>query len=236
MIEDLTQFIPDDLLEESGSVFYSGRNAFRSTFPLYILGLNPGGSPERQASETIAWHTNKVLEIVPDDWSAYRDESWCGAMPGTYRMQPRVLHLMNQLGMSAGDVPASNVVFLRSQRERAIKTEFQALADSCWQFHQAAIEQLQPRVILCFGRTAGKYVRDRLRAHQQVGEFVEANNRKWRSRSYRNPSGVAIVVATHPSIADWTAPATDPSPLVMELLAQVAAESIPVARPAMRDG
>jgi len=34
-----------------------------------------------------------------------------------------------------------------------------------------------------------------------------------------NTEGIAVVVATHPSIADWTTPAADPSPLVKSMLA-----------------
>ena len=219
MIEDLARLIPENLLHVSGSVFYSGRNAFRSTSPLYVLGVNPGGSPEAQSGETIAWHTNKILTVEPDDWSAYRDESWRNAPPGAGGMQPRVLHMMRRTGFAPGDVPASNVIFPRSQREGIIKHEFASLANACWQFHKAAIELLRPRVILCFGGTAGGYVRDKLKASKQVSEFVESNNRRWRSSTHLGFNGIFVVTATHPSIADWTAADTDPSHLVVEALA-----------------
>lgn len=45
--------IKTDILTRSGSVFYSGRSAFSRPASLYLLGLNPGGSPERQAAETV---------------------------------------------------------------------------------------------------------------------------------------------------------------------------------------
>lgn len=42
-IENFAELVPKELLNESGSVFYSGRAAFSGHKALYILGLNPGG-------------------------------------------------------------------------------------------------------------------------------------------------------------------------------------------------
>jgi hypothetical protein len=219
MIEDFAKLIPKKLLRQSGSVFYSGRNAFAAPASLYILGLNPGGCPEKQADETVPCHTRKVMQDEPDDWSAYRDESWRNAIPGTSGMQPRVLHLLRQIGMAPGDIPASNVVFVRSQRESALGANFQALADLCWPFHDAIVRKLRARVILCFGRTAGDYVRKKLGASVMIDQFVENNKRKWKSCSYKSAQGAVLIVATHPSIADWTNTASDPTRLVLDVLA-----------------
>ena len=218
-IEELAARIPTGLLERSGKVFYSGRNAFSSTCPLYMLGVNPGGSPDNHATDTIASHTNSVVHILSNDWSAYRDESWEGAKPGTYGMAPRVLHLLQHLGLSPGAVPASNLVFARSRREADIhRNDMTAMANECWAFHEHAIELLRPRVVLCFGQTAGAYVRRRLGADRLIGEFVEQNNRRWTSRAFATSSGVNVVVATHRSIANWCAPSTDVTPLVQKAL------------------
>src|SRR4051794_40327822 len=83
MIDELFRSVPVELLNESGTVFYSGRDAFSNPSGLYVLGLNPGGSPVDQARETPSWHTNRVLHQEPNNWSAYRDESWEGAHAGT---------------------------------------------------------------------------------------------------------------------------------------------------------
>ena len=218
-IEALAQHIPSNLLQLSGSVFYSGRNAFLPQRPLYILGLNPGGCPEELASNTIGHQVNSVITTSQDDWSAYRDESWQGAQPGKHGMAPRVLHLLEKLRLNAGTVPASNLVFVRSRREAGIRrNEMQILADCCWPFHQAVIELTQPRAILCFGKTTGMYVRERLIAHELIGEFVERNNRRWKSQSFTGMGGIKVIVGTHPSIADWCAPNTDISQLVADSL------------------
>ena len=159
-------------------------------------------------------HTANVIENTLNDWSAYRDESWQGAPPGTWGMQPRVLHLIKNLGYTPEEVPASNIIFLRSRRESSIRNQVLNLANECWPFHQAVIEKLTPEIIVCFGKTSGKYVCKKLGAKKQIDEFIETNNRKWRSTAYISANGTKVIVATHPSIADWAAKNTDPIPMI----------------------
>ncbi|MDE0671952.1 MAG: hypothetical protein OXH72_09450 [Caldilineaceae bacterium] len=94
MIEDFAKNIPLDLQHKLGIVLYSGRSAFSGHRKLYILGLNPGGDPTKQANKTVAWHTSKVLREKPDMWSEYSDACWEGKSSGKHGMQPRLLHLL----------------------------------------------------------------------------------------------------------------------------------------------
>jgi hypothetical protein len=149
-----------DIRSRSGSIFYSGRSAFSHPTPLYVLGLNPGGNPERQATETVDAHL-KQFYIQDPDWSAYADERWEGRAPGTCGMQPRVLHMFTQLGLDPQRVPASNVVFIRSRNEAALRAEKQHLLEVCWPVHAAVITSLDVSTIVCFGGTAGIWVRIR---------------------------------------------------------------------------
>jgi hypothetical protein len=210
--------IPPNLMGESGKVFYSGRSAFSRPSTLYVLGVNPGGDPESYAHETVRSHTRRVIQDLPADWSAYRDESWEGATPGSHGMAPRVLHLFAKLGLDPACVPASNLIFVRSRREEQIKHRLAELSDQCWAFHALVIEKLKPRVILCLGTSAGDHVRGKLGAHRLVDQFVEQNARRWTSRTFESDAGIRVVVATHPSIADWRANSTDPSRLVAHAL------------------
>lgn len=218
MIETFAARIPAPLLPRSGKVFYAGRMAFSRPSALYVLGVNPGGDPSESEAETVENHTTAVLNSYPEDWSAYRDERWKGAAPGTYGMAPRVLHLFTELGVNPGSVPSSNLVFARSRREGDMGDEMKTLADQCWQFHSLVIDKIRPRAILCLGKTAGQYVRNKVGANTLRAEFVERNNRRWRSELFVNPTGLRVVVATHPSIADWSTPSTDPTPLIREAL------------------
>lgn len=61
--------VDPDLYDRSGKVFYSGRAAFGAPSALYLLGLNPGGSPV-QAEQTIgrnleAWRSRRPLVRLP---------------------------------------------------------------------------------------------------------------------------------------------------------------------------
>ena len=217
-MEDFVELIPSELMDASGAAFYAGRRAFETPSRLYLLDANPGGSCLRQAGETVKWHCNKVLYNEPDNWSAYRDESWEDATPGTGGIQPRVLTLLEDLHLNPGTVPASNLVFLHSPIETLVHGDFDELAERCWGFHQGVLDRLGTRVILCFGRTTGDWVRMRLDAHEQVGAFVEETGSRWTSRAYKNADQLTVVVATHPSRADWRARGTDPTQLVREAL------------------
>lgn len=218
MIDELYRSVPTHLLNESGTVFYSGRDAFSNPSRLYLLGLNPGGSPIEQVGETLSWHSDRVLHNEPANWSAYRDESWRGEVPGTSGMQPRVLHALSELGLDPGRVPSSNLIFVRTAREVGLKGRIFALADACWAFHERVIDTLEIDVVLCFGRTSGEWVRSKLGANELVETFVENNARRWKSQSFRNKSGAGVVVATHPSIAAWNSATADPTYLVEHLL------------------
>jgi hypothetical protein len=136
-------------------------------------------------------------------------------------MQMRVLHLLHRLHLEPTRTPASNLVFVRSARATGLEDRLFDLEELCWPFHQNVIEQLGVRVVLCFGKDCGQIVCEKLQAKVPVDQFVEANNRRWSTTAFTNSGKLAVVVATHPSIADWTSPATDPSPLVERVIAGI---------------
>ena len=217
MIEDFAKNIPSHLQHKSGIVFYSGRAAFSGRRELYILGLNPGGDPIKQACETVAWHTFKVLNEKPDTWSEYSDESWGDNPPGKYRMQLRIQHLLKNLDLKPGEVPSSNIVFERSRKASDI-VNWQQLTEACWPFHCAVIRQLQPRVILCLGEKTANFIRKKTRAHNLIDCFVENNDRRWKSICFANHEGLKVIRVAHPSRANWKNPKADPSDLVLRAL------------------
>ena len=214
-IEEFAALVPDCLLDKPGRVFYSGRKAFESPSDLYVLGLNSSGDPQRE-NETVREHFHKVIKCDPDNWSRYED--------GTNPFHKRMRYLFNRLGLVPGEVPASNLVFLRSRREENIPTsDLEGLAGTCWNFHQAVIDRLGVRVIVCLGRRSGERVRKRLMANRETDRFIEENKRGWTSLTYRNSYGVSVVQLTHPSVADWTSCPSDPTGLVVRALEWAAA-------------
>ena len=131
-----------------------------------------------------------------------------------------MLHLLRGLDRDPRRVPASNVVFVRTAREADLAAEKRALLSACWPVHQAVIDGLNVRSILCFGGTAGAWVREALNAHEMTGSFVERNAIRWTSLAHVNAEGVCVITLTHPSIAKWDAPTTDPVPFVRAMLAR----------------
>ena len=216
-IDEAVAKLPAQMMSRSGSLFYSGRAAFHGTHDLYILGLNPGGSPVTQADETIARDVADWRDL-PEHWSAYLDESWQEKQPGTHGMQPRMRHMFDQLGLDLRAVPASNVVFVRSATEAALAAEKATLLAQCWPVHDAVIRQLRVRTILCLGTTSGRWTREVIGADRLIDRFQEKNARGWASEAHVAPDGRAVVTVTHPGRADWRNAAADPTPLVRAVL------------------
>ena len=187
MIEEFAKLVPELLLDKSGEVFYSGRRAFGAPSELYILGANPGGTPEGMPDSTVSRHINQVLYDKPANWSAYRDESWYGRAPGKSLMQRGVLHLFKRLQLNPGEVPASELVFLCSKSLAEIP--FERLAEQCWPFHQAVIDRLGVKVVVCIGKRAGKFVRRQLNAHKPIDWFSERNKRGWKAIPIKATAG-----------------------------------------------
>ena len=219
VIDAALDAVPSSLLCRSGSIFYTGRAAFSAPSELYILGLNPGGDPVAQAAQTVGANRLKFRE-GPPSWSEYA-ASWGGAPPGTWGMQPRVLHLLTALKLEPRAVPASNVVFVRSSTEAMLHGEKNDLMRACWPVHHAVIEALAVRVILCFGSTAGRWVRHELAAQESVDCYQEGNERRWTSEAHRAPDGRKVITLTHPGRANWCNSQSDPTALVQRALGSV---------------
>ena len=46
----------------------------------------------------------------------------------------------------------------------------------------------------------------------------QINKRNWKTQVYKNENNVKVIIATHPSIADWTNIKTDPSLIIKKHL------------------
>lgn len=218
-IDALLVGLDPSILERSGSVFYSGRAAFSAKCPIYILGLNPGGDPEAKRDETISADMAQFRDQSAD-WSAYLDESWEGRRPGTQGMQPRVLHLIETLGLHPHRVPASNVVFVRSRTEAQLDHEKETLLRAFLPIHRVVIAATDPKVLVCFGATAGKWMRDAFNANLLIDEYRENNYRGWKSQCHIAADGRMVATLSHPSRANWCNPDSDPSILIKRALSR----------------
>jgi hypothetical protein len=217
MIEQITECIDPELRKMSGKVFYSGRTAFSGAARVYVLGNNPGGDPVEKVAATVGADIDSVLSRKPAEWSAYCDESWGGRPAGDHPLQRRLRHLLSGLELDPRHVPASNLMFVRSRRSADLRADADALIEKCWPMHEAVLATLRPEALICLSVDTGKRLRARLNASRHIGSFEERNNRRWQSHARRTRSGLIVFGLTHPSIANWTNPRTDPSPMVRAL-------------------
>lgn len=215
-VQHAVQQLPDWVKDASGAVFYTSRAAFSQPSDLYILGLNPGGDPAQLSAATIR---NNLDEWFASDreYSEYLDGVW-GKVPGEHGLQPRVRHLFERLGRNLRSTPASNLIFTRSRTEALIGRSKVEVVQACWPVHQAVIDTLRVKTVICFGRTSGDWTRSMMNAHSEFDSFQEQNRRRWKSRAYRGACDRIVISLTHPSRADWAVESTDPSALVRKIL------------------
>ena len=221
--------IPESLKSKSGAIFFSGVSSFSSPADLYILGMNPGGgSPTDTPESSISKHIEDVLYHKRPDWFGYKDDSWGGHVSGKHFLQRNVLHLLKESEISVREVPASEVVFLKSkgigELEKHYGKSYEELADECWPFHKAVIAQLGIRVVAVYGKRSGEYVRKRLNAKKKVGEFSAPRGKgKITSGAYRNEAGLTVVNLWFPGIGNpyWITEGKDPTGLVVNALKEV---------------
>ena len=225
MIEELVKRIPPSMLNLPGGVLHTGRRAFDNPAEIYILDYHPGSNPE-QFPETVAEQIHRVLNQEPEEWSAYRDESWQGQPEGGRPQQKRVAYLCESLGLNPGIIPAAQLIFRRwdaaSTPAAAVERQW---AEDCWPFHQAVIDRLEIRIVVCLGSAARNWALKKEREKtgvmpEPVDKFVADN--KWAWRSYVYPAGDRYIVSlTHPVWTNWINPAADPTPMVRRALAKV---------------
>ncbi|MCI4665901.1 MAG: uracil-DNA glycosylase family protein [Neomegalonema sp.] len=206
------ELIPASLLDVSGKAYYS--RAFDRPSSVYLLGANPGGDPSEER-ETVREHTAKFLQST-EPRNEHLDDAWKPSGPTP--LQRRMRHLGERCDLDLRAVPTSNLVFQRT-RKLADLGGLRPAADPCWPFHQAVIAQLGVRVVICLGGEVGEYVARRMGADRVVDEFTETHARRsWRSWARANGDGAFVISLTHPGRADWTAPESDPSPMVARIL------------------
>lgn len=212
-IEKFAELVPESLMEKPGRVFYSGRKAFESPRDIYLLGINSGGDPA-DATDRVKDNVESILNRPEmENWSRYRE----GANDFHKRLRR---HFFKYLGLDPCEVPASNLVFLRSQSEQTLKTTaIRRLARKCWPFHKEVIRKLGVKVVVCLGKqNCGDLVRDFLKADSgPIDSFIEKNRRGYESLTFKNMYGLQVVQLTHPS-RFWTSQASVPTELVKRAL------------------
>ena len=214
-LKDYIAMIPPELIEENGAAFISGAASFGRQHPLMIVSANPGGDIESHAGWSIRYDCETVRDFWPEDCHGYIDGyRWPDSQIRHWTGGARVAHLVANIGYNLREVPTQHLVFLRSSRLSALHANYEDAVSLCWPVMAVRIEEWRPRVIIALGGKAGDSVLARLGGGELTHEFTEDNARHWKSRLCRSSAGPRLAVLTHPGIADWTAPSTDPSDLI----------------------
>ena len=212
-LETFARLVPESLLDCSGEVFYSGRSAFSGSRPVYLLGYNPGSDPGGNRS-TVRVSIEEACSRKTDRFSLYYQDWGPGRLKD---MQRSIKHFFLDSGLCPELTPSSNCVFVRSRDARAIRSaKRHQLEDACWPFHEAVIEQLGVKAILCMGDHAYKAVRRRFRPANLIDEQPWSATQA--HRAYRTASGMRLCQLVHPSYGHWQCPKYNPTPLVRRLL------------------
>lgn len=220
-LETFARLVPESLLDCSGEVFYSGRAAFSSYRPVYLLGYNPGSDAavDRAPGDelnTIRSSIEKACAWNDDRFSLYYQE-WEKGRSQT--MQMGIKRFFADTGLCPGLTPSSNCFFVRSPVIGSIPTATRRRhEDACWPFHEAVIEQLRVKAILCMGGDAYDTVRRRFTITKQVDELPDSWHPPRMHRAVATESGMLIFKLTHPSRGHWQFERNNPAPLVRRVL------------------
>lgn len=213
--------IPEALLTRSGRVFYCGRKTLlQPTSKIYLLGLNPGGDPDKMQDKSIKSDLIETLNKRPENYSAYLDDNWEGRPKGQAPLQRRVSHLFRKIDRDLRETLSSNLIFARSRIAGDISIEFNYLAEQCWPMHEMLLRQHSFDAIVCLGHQTADFLAKKLGPTQTIATFTEANNRGWKSRTYATAYGPTLLSLTHPGRANWLNPSADPSNMVSSVLTQ----------------
>lgn len=133
------------LIDESGAVLYAGASTLRPG-PVYLLGLNPGGSEGPSLRNSIA--------ASKREHNAYLDEEWAPGgrwqPKGQATLQRRIQGLCARMKLDTRQVPASNLVFTRSSRLNK-HLGFEEALKLCLPVHEIFVGTIRPHFLMTFG-------------------------------------------------------------------------------------
>jgi hypothetical protein len=190
------------ILPRSGEVLYSAAATLRPG-SVYLLGLNPGGSPEdpRLRELTIA---KSLADLPTKTTNSYLDTTWVGRG----LLQSRVIGLLKALDLDVKDVAASNLSFVRSKEAKTGQIRF--FADVCWPVHEKILEIVKPRLVLAYGDETYWYLAKQLGGRNHAK--YRCGHGSWSCRNFAVGGRFQVAsvphlswyaISNHPEVVDW---------------------------------
>jgi hypothetical protein len=203
------------MLDECGSVLISAEATLRQSdrSDIYFLGLNPGGD----TSQDIFGGFPTVYESLAlsrmgvsgwdQDWSRKGASFEAGHAP----IQSRFKHIASFLGLSYGEILATNLVFARSRRFKVLP-QLEDQIEACLPVHEVMMEIVRPSRLWVMGNTdsAG----GALKVHSDV-EWRSAKHANWSiGRGTVEFCGRTLTLCHTPHLSLWDATAEDKQELL----------------------
>lgn len=200
------------LLDQHGAVLYSAEETLDSAEetlaregPVYLLGLNPGGSESSTLRDSIA--------ASRAGHNAYLDEEWAPGghvqPKGQATLQRRVQALCAAMGCDTRAVPASNLVFTRSTRT-GMHLDYAGALKLCLPVHHIFLKAIRPAFLMTFGSM--DYFRQAVTVTQS--ESRSAEHGTWQAhRGRATVAGQEVAFGNVPHMSLW---ASDKRPAVIE--------------------
>lgn len=245
------------IYKEQGRVFQSNPYLFTKRAQIYIVGLNPNlfqygnamnamkmnfekknvNYRHKNMVSTIEKHTMRLLKSDPAfirTYSPYIHERMGTKETSLQQSFKMFFDDLKDMGITSTNTPISNIVFIRTNSENALKQQFNQngindIIDSCWKFHSKALSFIQPKIILTFSSMARDTIQKKLggvwnsvyeSSFKTSGQILRYSVVMRQGTNIRSPGSCDIIFyVTHPSRVSWTdTTIPTPSSIVRKLL------------------
>lgn len=216
-LDQIALLLGEDLIDEPGGLLNSAESTLRSDGPsdIYFLGLNPGGEVERDysildGSPTI-YESLALTRLGVSGWDQNWSRERASFEPGQAPIQLRFKHIARFLKIAYGDIFATNLIFARSRRFKALAGVKDRI-EACLPIHKAMIDIVRPKRLWVMGNPAN--AGDAMKFHADV---------QWRSAKYKDWSighgtvdfcGHTMTFCHTPHLTFWDAEAEDKQELL----------------------
>ena len=177
-LKDCKEILGEDYLSKSGEFIYSETNTLRKG-DVYLLGANPGSSPDDKTKRTIK---EDLENFESTTINKTLDENWGKNKISKKPLQNRLVSLIpNLLNKNFRDICQSNLIFARSVDLNSLD-DFNFHAKKCWPCHKLILDIIQPMLILSNGSGENRS------AYSYINKNFEVNNLEWREHGSTSAS------------------------------------------------
>ena len=175
-LKDCKEILGEDYLSKSGEFIYSATNTLRKG-DVYLLGLNPGSSPDDKTKRTIKedlenFEFTTINKTLDENWGRYTKNDHQIKLP------PLIHYLLDK---DLREICQTNLIFARSVNATSLD-DFMSHADKCWPCHELILNIIQPKLLLCNGSG------EKSSSYSYISKKFEVNDLEWNEHGNTNAS------------------------------------------------